>query len=148
MLPSHVVELTPKDHMKRRLKRGLDIFTPFRRFYYPYLKILLILFQETTMTTRRTPEQWQKLLANRNAFSGTNIEFCELHNISITSFYKHQATYREQSATSFVQVTTITEQVQVETHNNMQFDVSAGKLTLPLSMHAAQIVAIIRGLSS
>jgi len=41
MLPSHVVELTPKDHMKRRLKRGLDIFTPFRRFYYPYLRGIL-----------------------------------------------------------------------------------------------------------
>lgn len=43
------------------------------------------------MKAQRPPEQWRVLLASRQAFNGTNIEFCAQHNISITSFYKHQA---------------------------------------------------------
>ncbi|MBW1805526.1 MAG: efflux RND transporter permease subunit [Deltaproteobacteria bacterium] len=43
MLPSHVVELTPAKAVKRAIKRkGVDIFTPLRRIYYPYLKIILL----------------------------------------------------------------------------------------------------------
>jgi multidrug efflux pump len=41
MLPSHVVELTPKKGA-RRLKQGrFDIFHPMRKVYYPYLKVIL-----------------------------------------------------------------------------------------------------------
>jgi len=100
------------------------------------------------MKTRRTPEQWQKLIAGREAFRGTNIEFCKQHNISITSFYKHRANCREQSTSSFVQVRTTTEQVQVEPHNNdILYYVHSGRLSLPLIMPASQVAAIIRGLA-
>ncbi|MDP6178979.1 MAG: efflux RND transporter permease subunit, partial [Desulfatiglandales bacterium] len=42
MLPSHVVELTPVKAVKKAiLKKNLDIFTPLRRIYYPYLRVIL-----------------------------------------------------------------------------------------------------------
>lgn len=100
------------------------------------------------MKSQRTTEQWHALLASRKTFNGTNIEFCAKHKISITSFYKHQANLRVQSASSFVQVKTTTEQVQVQSYQEIQFDVRSGKLTLPADLPTNQMVAIIRGLSS
>ena len=41
MLPSHVVELTPKNAFEKARKRRLDIFRPLRRIYYPYLRMIL-----------------------------------------------------------------------------------------------------------
>ncbi len=41
MLPSHIAELTPKDHMKKRLKGRFDIFSPLRKIYYPLLRSIL-----------------------------------------------------------------------------------------------------------
>ena len=41
MLPSHVVELTPKRTGDRIKRRRLDIFQPFRKVYYPYLRLIL-----------------------------------------------------------------------------------------------------------
>jgi multidrug efflux pump subunit AcrB len=42
MLPSHVVELTPAKALKKAVsKKGFDVFTPFRKIYYPYLRIIL-----------------------------------------------------------------------------------------------------------
>lgn len=99
------------------------------------------------MKTRRTPKQWQALLASRDSFSGTNSEFCQRHGLSITSFYKHQAHFREQSSTRFVQVKTTTEQTRIETHGEVQFDLHSGKLTFPSSLPSAQIAAIIKGVS-
>ena len=100
------------------------------------------------MKTRRTLQQWQKLLTSRETFDGTNIEFCQQHNISITSFYKHQALCRKLTTSGFVQVRTTTEQVQVEDHTHIEFDVHSGKLALPVTMPPLQVVELIRGLSS
>lgn len=42
MLPSHVVELTPASAVKRAVsRRGIDVFTPLRKIYYPYLRYIL-----------------------------------------------------------------------------------------------------------
>jgi len=41
MLPSHVVELTPEKATQKALKRRIDIFSPIRKFYYPFLKVIL-----------------------------------------------------------------------------------------------------------
>ncbi|HEJ83895.1 MAG TPA: efflux RND transporter permease subunit, partial [Desulfobacteraceae bacterium] len=41
MLPSHVVELTPKNNDGKKRKPRFDIFQPFRRIYYPYLRVIL-----------------------------------------------------------------------------------------------------------
>ncbi len=41
MLPSHVVELTPKNAFEKTRKRRLDIFRPLRRIYYPFLRVIL-----------------------------------------------------------------------------------------------------------
>ncbi len=41
MLPSHVKELTPRKSMERGGKGRFDIFHPFRRYYYPYLRLIL-----------------------------------------------------------------------------------------------------------
>ncbi|QDF66971.1 IS66 family insertion sequence element accessory protein TnpB [Shewanella sp. SNU WT4] len=43
------------------------------------------------MTTHKTSQQWRQLLLQRNTFSGTNIEFCQQHNVSITTYYKQRA---------------------------------------------------------
>jgi len=99
------------------------------------------------MKTRRTLKQWQSLLAKRELFTGTNTEFCQHHGISITSFYKHQANLRAESTTSFVQVKTTTEQTRFETHDRVHFELNSGRLTLPASLPAAQVVAIIKGVS-
>ncbi|NYR13949.1 IS66 family insertion sequence element accessory protein TnpB, partial [Pseudoalteromonas sp. MIP2626] len=40
------------------------------------------------MKTYRTSAQWQQLLLQRSTFSGTNIEFCQHHNVAITTYYK------------------------------------------------------------
>jgi len=99
------------------------------------------------MKTRRTPRQWQKLIASRDSFAGTTTAFCQQHGISTNSFYKHRASLQVQSTASFVQVKTITEQTRLESHGQIQFDVHSGKLTLPTSMAAEQMIAIIKGLS-
>ena len=41
MLPSHVSEFSPKKITDKTFKRRFDIFRPFRRFYYPYLRSIL-----------------------------------------------------------------------------------------------------------
>lgn len=41
MLPSHVVELTPKGPRAKTYKRKFDIFIPIRKFYYPALRSIL-----------------------------------------------------------------------------------------------------------
>ncbi|GEM_PF-233612 len=41
MLPSHVVELTPKKSIKKLSQKRFDIFRYFRRFYFPYLRTIL-----------------------------------------------------------------------------------------------------------
>ena len=41
MLPSHVQELTPKKSIEKGRKTRFDIFGPFRRYYYPYLRVIL-----------------------------------------------------------------------------------------------------------
>jgi multidrug efflux pump subunit AcrB len=41
MLPSHVVELTPKNRAGKNFERRFDIFRPFRKIYYPYLRLIL-----------------------------------------------------------------------------------------------------------
>ncbi|MEW6670314.1 MAG: efflux RND transporter permease subunit [Thermodesulfobacteriota bacterium] len=41
MMPSHIVEFTPKNKTGNVYKRRFDVFMPFRRVYYPYLKVIL-----------------------------------------------------------------------------------------------------------
>ncbi|MEJ6080409.1 hypothetical protein MT391_18025 [Vibrio sp. 1-Bac 57] len=43
------------------------------------------------MKTYRTSAQWQQPLQQSNDFSGTNIQFCQHHRISISNYYKHRA---------------------------------------------------------
>jgi hypothetical protein len=50
---------------------------------------------EQVMTTNKTSAQWQRLLSQRSAFSGTNIEFCQQHNVSITTYYKQRTLLAE-----------------------------------------------------
>ncbi|WP_244325684.1 hypothetical protein [Shewanella aestuarii] len=42
------------------------------------------------MKTHRTAAQWLELLQQRNNFKGTNIEFCQHHNVAITTYYKRK----------------------------------------------------------
>ncbi|WP_244325819.1 hypothetical protein [Shewanella aestuarii] len=43
------------------------------------------------MKTYRTAAQWLELLQQRSNFKGTNIEFCQQHNVSIATYYKQRA---------------------------------------------------------
>jgi len=107
------------------------------------------------MKTYRTNVQWQQLLQQRSDFSGTNVEFCQHHRISISNYYKHRAlSVEEQSkqttslgSSRFVQVKQTTE-VSTQTYQSaMQFDTHTGLLSLPVNLATADIVAIIKGLT-
>lgn len=112
------------------------------------------------MKTYRTSTQWQQLLQQRNDFSGTNIEFCQYHNVSITTYYKQRALLAEElpkpscptqmpspTASRFIQVKQTT-QVSAQSHQNtVQFDTRTGQLTLPIDLAMTDIVAIIKGLT-
>lgn len=41
MMPSHIVEFSPKNKTGKVFKKRRDVFVPFRRIYYPYLKVIL-----------------------------------------------------------------------------------------------------------
>ena len=106
------------------------------------------------MKTYRTNVQWQQLLQQRSDFSGTNVEFCQHHRISISNYYKHRAlSVEEQSkqttslgSSRFVQVKQTTE-VSTQMHQSaIQLDTHTGVLSLPVNLATADIVAIIKGL--
>jgi len=106
------------------------------------------------MKTYRTNIQWQQLLQQRSNFSGTNVEFCQHHHISISNYYKHRAlSVEEQSkqttslgSSRFVQVKQTTG-VSTQMHQSaIQFDTHTGLLSLPVNLATADIVAIIKGL--
>ncbi|MDD8060359.1 IS66 family insertion sequence element accessory protein TnpB [Shewanella metallivivens] len=93
------------------------------------------------MKTYRTAAQWLALLQQRSNFKGTNIEFCQHHNIAITTYYKQRALLVKQSnpnlpqqtlnATSsrFIQLKQTTTEVCAQTHQNVvQFDIRTGQL--------------------
>ena len=107
------------------------------------------------MKTYRTNVQWQQLLQQRSDFSGTNVEFCQHHRISISNYYKHRALSVEEqskqttslSSSRFVQIKQTTE-VSTQTHQSaIQFDTHTGLLSLPVNLATADIVAIIKGLT-
>ena len=50
---------------------------------------------EQVMKTYRTAAQWLGLLQQRSNFKGTNVEFCQHHNVSITTYYKQRALQAE-----------------------------------------------------
>ncbi|MCW3172449.1 IS66 family insertion sequence element accessory protein TnpB [Shewanella subflava] len=111
------------------------------------------------MKTHRTAAQWLELLQQRNNFKGTNIEFCQHHNVAITTYYKQRALLVKQSksnlteqtlnATSsrFIQLKQTTTEVCAQTHqHSVQFDTRTGQLTLPADFTATNIITIIKGL--
>ena len=110
------------------------------------------------MQTYRTSAQWQQLFQQRRHFSGTNAEFCQHHNVSITTYYKQRTLLTEglpkaslptqtPTASRFVQVKQTTE-ISAQTHqNSIQFDTRTGQLTLPVDLATADIVAIIKGVA-
>ena len=112
------------------------------------------------MQTYRSHAQWQQLLQERKHFSGTNVEFCQYHHVSVTTYYKHRALLAEKrptpplptqtlnpSASRFVQVKQTTE-VSAQTHQSaVQFDTRTGQLSLPVNLATADIVTIIKGLT-
>jgi hypothetical protein len=116
---------------------------------------------EQVMTTYRTNAQWQRLHSQRSTFSGTNIELCQQHNLSITTYYKQRALLTEDqpkpslpkqamnpTSSRFIQVKQTTTEVCAQTHQNtLQFDTRTGQLTLPVDLTTTDIVAIIKGLT-
>lgn len=109
------------------------------------------------METYRTNAQWQQLLQQRSNFSGTNIEFCQHHHVSLTTYYKQRSLLADNlplppqtarhNTSRFVQVKQTT-QVSVQTHQNtLQFDTRTGQLSLPVDLATTDIVAIIKGLT-
>jgi len=112
------------------------------------------------MQNYRSHAQWQQLLQERKNFSGTNVEFCQYHHVSVTTYYKHRALMAEDlpnppsqtqilnpTSTRFVQVRQTTEVSTQTHHNTLQFDTRTGQLTLPVNLATADIVAIIKGLT-
>ncbi|QDF67653.1 IS66 family insertion sequence element accessory protein TnpB [Shewanella sp. SNU WT4] len=112
------------------------------------------------MTTHKTSQQWRQLLLQRNTFSGTNIEFCQQHNVSITTYYKQRALLGKQqyqpsvseqtshaTQSRFIQLKQTTTEVCAQTHQQpMLFNTRTGQLTLPADLATTDIVTIIKGL--
>ena len=116
------------------------------------------------MKTYKTVAQWLGLLQQRSNFKGTNVEFCQHHNVSITTFYKQRALLAEgQSKSSvpeltptptptptlsrFIQVKQTMTEVCAHTHQHpVLFDTRTGQLTLPADFATTDIVTIIKGL--
>ncbi|QDF65311.1 IS66 family insertion sequence element accessory protein TnpB [Shewanella sp. SNU WT4] len=112
------------------------------------------------MTTHKTSQQWRQLLLQRNTFSGTNIEFCQQHNVSITTYYKQRALLGKQqyqpsvseqtshaTQSRFIQLKQTTTEVCTQTHQQpMLFNTRTGQLTLPADLATTDIVTIIKGL--
>ena len=112
------------------------------------------------MKTYRTSAQWLELLQQRSNFKGTNIEFCQHHNVAITTYYKQRALQAENQqsptllkpgfcATSsrFIQIKQTTTEGSSQTHQHpLQFDTRRGQLTFPADLATTDIVAIIKGL--
>ncbi|SJN38964.1 hypothetical protein CZ797_09335 [Pseudoalteromonas sp. JB197] len=116
---------------------------------------------EQVMKTYRTAAQWLELLQKRSNFKGTNIEFCQHHNVAITTYYKQRALLVKQSnpnlpqqslnATSsrFIQVNKTTTEFCAQTHPNvLQFDIRTGQLMFPANLATTDIVSIIKGLTA
>ena len=114
------------------------------------------------MKTYRTAAQWLELLQQRSNFKGTNIEFCQHHNVSITTYYKQRALLAEYQPNStlplqttnptpsrFIQLKQTTTEVCAQTHQNgVQFDIRTGQLMFPTNLATNDIVAIIKGLTA
>ena len=112
------------------------------------------------MTTHKTSQQWRQLLLQRNTFSGTNIEFCQQHNVSITTYYKQRALLGKQqyqpsvseqtshaTQSRFIQLKQTTTEVCAQTHQQpMLFNTRTGQLTLPADLATTDILTIIKGL--
>ena len=92
------------------------------------------------MKTYRTAAQWLELLQLRSNFKGTNIEFCQHHNVAITTFYKQRALQSDNhqgpslpkpdiniSSSRFIQVKQTTTDLCEQTHQHpLQLDVRTG----------------------
>ncbi|QDF65875.1 IS66 family insertion sequence element accessory protein TnpB [Shewanella sp. SNU WT4] len=112
------------------------------------------------MTTHKTSQQWRQLLLQRNTFSGTNIEFCQQHNVSITTYYKQRALLGKQqyqpsvseqtshaTQSRFIQLKQTTTEVCTQTHQHpVLFDTRTGQLTLSADLATIDILTIIKGL--
>ena len=106
------------------------------------------------MATHKTSQQWQQLLLQRSTFSGTNIEFCQQHNVSITTYYKQRALLVKQqqhlsvpaqtsnaTQSRFIQLKQTTTEVCAQTHQQpMLFNTRTGQLTLPADLAITDIV--------
>lgn len=112
------------------------------------------------METYRTNAQWQQLFQQRSNFSGTNVEFCQHHHVSITTYYKQRALLvgdmpkpplptqtPSPTASRFVQVKQTTQVCTQTAQNTVQFDTRTGQLSLPVDLSTTDIVAIIKGLT-
>ena len=114
------------------------------------------------MKTYRTAAQWLELLQQRNNFKGTNIEFCQHHNVAITTYYKQRALQAENlqnptlpkpslsaASSRFIQVKQTTTEVSAQTHQHVvQFDIRTGQLMFPANLATNDIIAIIKGLTA
>jgi len=100
------------------------------------------------MTTHKTSTQWQQLFERRKIFDGTNIEFCQHHNVAITTYYKKRGLFQSQNPlpSRFVQVKQTTEIPAQREYSTLLFDTHSGQLTLPASLPTHDIVSIIKGL--
>lgn len=100
------------------------------------------------------PNRWQKILALRPSFSGTNEAFCKYHQVSISSFYKYKNMQQTQSADAsprFVRATQQTQRTQInisDEQSYVSFNIRTGQLALPSTLCPSVIVSIIKGLSA
>ncbi|QDF65449.1 IS66 family insertion sequence element accessory protein TnpB [Shewanella sp. SNU WT4] len=115
---------------------------------------------EQVMKTYKTAAQWLGLLQQRSNFKGTNVEFCQHHNVSITTYYKQRALLGKQqyqpsvseqtshaTQSRFIQLKQTTTEVCTQTHQHpVLFNTRTGQLTLSADLATIDILTIIKGL--
>lgn len=116
------------------------------------------------MKQHKTHEEWQNLIQLRQAFEGTHVEFCKIHQISLKTFYRRraklglgQANKVECLATEHVipkqnplfvpvKTTLVSAAISVDC-SIFAFNLQTGVLSFPQSLPMPELITLLRGLS-
>ncbi|MGL5953428.1 MAG: hypothetical protein ACRCZ3_09950 [Providencia rustigianii] len=129
------------------------------------------------MRNQKTPEQWRELIQRRQFFSGSNIDYCKKHHISVKMFYKKRVQFTTNTLNEQTHVTT---SVSVPTNSNVPesmpssprfipvlpstvpdsnsttansvqthftYNTHTGVLTLPTSIPISDVVLLLQGIA-
>ena len=99
--------------------------------------------------SRRTFEDWKKLVEEQIASELSVPLFCHQHQLNPNYFYSRKSMVcKESNNAGFIQAQVITQQTQVITNSeqSIKLSVVVGELSLPVSTSATFIAELLNGL--